>query len=82
MLNSAARREIESVVRRIEKIETAVEPRFQEHFVNAIAIPHKTDGFPELGQIVTLRDVKFGGNSDATTEGGGGGRRRRRRSKA
>ncbi len=82
LLNSAARREIESVVRRIEKIETAVEPRFQEHFVNAIAIPHKTDTFPELGKIVALRSVKFGGGSDATNAGEGGGRRRRRRSKA
>jgi len=82
LLNSAARREIESVVRRIEKIKTAVEPKFQEHFVNAIAIPHKTDAFPELNQIVALRSVKFGGDSGATTEGGEGGRRRRRRSKA
>ena len=36
------------VVRRIEKIETALEPRFQEHFVNAMALPHKTDAFPNL----------------------------------
>ena len=82
LLNSAARREIESVVRRIEKIETAVEPKFQEHFVNAIAIPHKTDAFPELSQIVALRSVKFGGDIDATSDGNSGNRRRRRRSKA
>ena len=30
-------------MRRVEKIETAVEPRFQEHFVGAMAIPHDTD---------------------------------------
>src|SRR6185369_2639370 len=33
LLNSKARDEIEQVVRRIEKIETAVEPKFQQHFV-------------------------------------------------
>jgi uncharacterized 2Fe-2S/4Fe-4S cluster protein (DUF4445 family) len=36
LLNVGARREIEGVVRRIEKIETATEPRFQEHFVNTM----------------------------------------------
>ena len=33
LLNRASREEIEAVVRRVEKLETAVEPRFQEHFV-------------------------------------------------
>jgi uncharacterized 2Fe-2S/4Fe-4S cluster protein (DUF4445 family) len=54
LLNRAAREEIEEVVRRVEKIETAVEPRFQEHFVNAMAIPHDTDPYPRLAQAVTL----------------------------
>ena len=54
LLNTAARREIETVVRRIEKIETALEPRFQEHFVKAMALPHKTDAFPNLAQAITL----------------------------
>ena len=35
-------REIETVVRRVQKVETAVEPRFQEHFVDAMALPHRT----------------------------------------
>ena len=39
---------------RVEKIETAVEPRFQEHFVEAMAFPHKTAAFPNLGRVVTL----------------------------
>ena len=54
LLNASARREIEMVVRRIEKIETALEPRFQEHFVNAMALPHKVDAFPNLAQAVAL----------------------------
>ena len=49
-----ARREIETQVRRVEKIETAVEPRFQEHFVAAMAIPHKTAEHPNLSLVVEL----------------------------
>ena len=48
LLNRAARTEIEDVVRRVEKVETAVEPRFQEHFVHAMAIPHDTDPYEQL----------------------------------
>jgi uncharacterized 2Fe-2S/4Fe-4S cluster protein (DUF4445 family) len=54
LLNRAARSEIEDVVRRVEKIETAVEPRFQEHFVHAMAIPHDTDPYEQLGGTVSL----------------------------
>ncbi len=54
LLSGAARREIEAVVRRVEKIETAVEPRFQEHFVEAMAIPHRTAANPHLEAVVTL----------------------------
>jgi uncharacterized 2Fe-2S/4Fe-4S cluster protein (DUF4445 family) len=44
----AARREVEALVSRITKVETAIEPRFQEHFVAANAIPHATAPFPHL----------------------------------
>jgi uncharacterized 2Fe-2S/4Fe-4S cluster protein (DUF4445 family) len=54
LLNRAARAEIEGVVRTVEKVETAVEPRFQEHFVNAMAIPHDTDPYDRLGAVVAL----------------------------
>jgi uncharacterized 2Fe-2S/4Fe-4S cluster protein (DUF4445 family) len=73
----AAREEIEKTVRQIEKIETAVEPRFQEHFVNANAIPHAVDPFPELAKIAPLPAVSFG--ASGAQPGDGGGRRRRRR---
>jgi uncharacterized 2Fe-2S/4Fe-4S cluster protein (DUF4445 family) len=56
LLNRAARQEIEDVVRRVEKIETATEPRFQEHFVGAMGIPHATEPFPRLGAHVPLPD--------------------------
>ena len=48
LLNVAARREVEDLVTRIHKVETAIEPRFQEHFVAANAIPHATAPFPHL----------------------------------
>jgi uncharacterized 2Fe-2S/4Fe-4S cluster protein (DUF4445 family) len=54
LLNAASRQEIADVVTRIEKIETAIEPRFQEHFVAAMAIPHKSDPFPNLSAVVSL----------------------------
>ncbi|QDL92875.1 DUF4445 domain-containing protein [Paroceanicella profunda] len=74
LLNVAARREVEALVRTIVKVETAVEPRFQEHFVNANAIPHATDPFPNLAAVVTLPAPSF----NAARGGGDGGRRRRR----
>ena len=41
----------------IEKVETAVEPRFQEHFVAALAIPHDTDPYPLLSEVVEMPPV-------------------------
>jgi uncharacterized 2Fe-2S/4Fe-4S cluster protein (DUF4445 family) len=76
LCNRAARTRIEAVVKTIDKIETAIEPRFQEHFVNANAIPHATDPFPELAKIAHLPHVAFGASGMAP--GDGGGRRRRR----
>jgi uncharacterized 2Fe-2S/4Fe-4S cluster protein (DUF4445 family) len=70
LLNLAARAEIERVVRGIEKIETAIEPDFQRHFVAAMALPNKEDAFPNLAQRVELPARK-----EPTAEGG---RRRRR----
>lgn len=75
LLNRAARGEIEATVRKIHKIETAIEPRFQEHFVNASAIPNSADPFPILNGLVHLPDVNFNSGSDSES----GGRRRRRR---
>lgn len=77
LLNKAARDEIEQVVRRIEKIETAVEPLFQQHFIEAMAFPHKTADFVNLKKEVTLPPVKEVSAPDG--EDGDGGRRRRRR---
>jgi uncharacterized 2Fe-2S/4Fe-4S cluster protein (DUF4445 family) len=58
LLDRRTRATIESLVRRIEKIETAVEPRFQEFFVEAMAIPHLTAAYPQLRKVVTLPEVR------------------------
>jgi len=79
LCNVAARTEIERVVGQISKVETAIEPKFQEHFVAANAIPHKTDPFPELGRIVALPHVSFNTGAGGDGDGEDGGRRRRRR---
>ncbi|MEM8630273.1 MAG: ASKHA domain-containing protein [Pseudomonadota bacterium] len=75
LLNRAARREIEATVGAIHKVETAIEPRFQEHFVNASAMPNAVDAFPNLETVVTLPQVSFNTGGETPQ----GGRRRRRR---
>lgn len=77
LLNRGHRREIEQTVSKIEKIETALESKFQEHFVYAMALPNKVDAFPKLSAVVTLPERKL-----LSDDGGGeGGGRRRRRSR-
>jgi uncharacterized 2Fe-2S/4Fe-4S cluster protein (DUF4445 family) len=75
LLNRASREEIARVVKQVEKVETAVEPKFQEHFVGAMAIPHKTAHYPHLAKAVNLPAPK----AAAPLDEGDGGRRRRRR---
>ena len=76
LLNTSTRAEIEATVRDIEKIETAVEPKFQEYFVDAMAIPNKSDAFPKLFSVVSRPP------SRAESDGSGTGRPRRRRRRA
>ena len=54
LLSRAHRAEIEALVRRIEKIETAMEPAFQAHFVDAMAFPNARDTFDELRKVVAM----------------------------
>jgi len=74
LVDANAREEIEREIRRIEKVETAVESRFQEHFVEAMAIPHKSAPFEELGKAVVLP-----ARDDSASQTPASGRRRRRR---
>lgn len=54
LLSAASRMEIERVVRRVEKVETAIAPKFQEYFVSAMSLPNSTDAFPHLEKVVRL----------------------------
>ena len=74
LLDQKSRPLIEEMVRSIEKIETALEPKFQELFVDAMAFPNKSDPFPELAKVVTLPPTK-------TIDLGGGDKRGRRKRK-
>ena len=73
LLNKQSRQAIETVVGQIEKIETAVEEKFQQYFVEAMAFPHKTDTFPNLFSVVERPPEKTLPQEVIT-----GGRRRRR----
>ena len=76
LIDKSQRAAIEHTVRQIEKIETAIEPKFQEHFVNASGIPNSDESFTLLRATVALPDVNF---NTGGGDGAGGGRRRRRR---
>lgn len=54
LLNRESRGLIQRQVRGVEKIETAVEERFQQHFVEAMALPHRSDPFKRLRQVVSM----------------------------
>jgi len=71
LLDSDSRTTIEELVRRVEKIETAIEPKFQAHFVAAMGIPHSTEAYPELRKVVQLPEPKA-----AAPRGGARSRRR------
>ena len=79
LLNTDQRRAIEETVRHIEKIETAIEADFQNHFVRAMAFPHKTDPYPFLSAAVSLppRDL----SDNVASEDNPGRRRGERRNR-
>ncbi|QUD89445.1 ASKHA domain-containing protein [Phenylobacterium montanum] len=72
LLDKRKRGEIEALVRRVEKIETAIEPNFQAQFVEAMAIPHRSAPYPHLAQVVDLPEPEAGGGRRERS-----GRRRR-----
>ena len=75
LLNAQARDEIEDLVKKIEKIETALEPSFQDHFVDAMAFPHAKASYPNLAKVVDLPKAKVSAAGERTSKP----RRRRRR---
>ena len=59
LLDVSSRREISSLVRKVHKIETAVEPSFQKHFVEGSAFPDDSSTHPELFKLKELPNVNF-----------------------
>ena len=59
LLDVSSRREISSLVRKVRKIETAVEPSFQKHFVEGSSFPNESSTHPELFKFKELPKVNF-----------------------
>ena len=59
LLDVSSRREISSLVRKVHKIETAVEPSFQKHFVEGSSFPDNRFTHPELFKLKELPKVNF-----------------------
>ncbi len=76
LCSAAARAAIETTVRRIHKVETALAPRFQEHFIAATALPHDSAVFAHLADAGTRLPGPDFSASEAPE------RRRKRRSPA
>ncbi len=77
LLNRDHRREIEAEVHRIEKIETALEPHFQQLFIDAMALPNKVDPFPKLAEAVKLPPKKALADQEAGADAAAPRRRSR-----
>ena len=75
LLNLPSRLEISDILGRVEKIETAIEPDFQQYFVEAMGLPHKTQPYSKLATEVVLPARK------AKSEQGASGDSSRRRSR-
>lgn len=74
LIDATKRDQAQHLAEWVTYIETAVDPNFQDEFVGAIAIPHATDPFPELKDILPLSAELDGEEARAN----GSGRRRRR----
>jgi uncharacterized 2Fe-2S/4Fe-4S cluster protein (DUF4445 family) len=79
LLNFPSRLEIGEILPKVEKIETAIEPKFQEYFIEAMALPHKTDSYEELSRVVTLPALKPAIEGSAAEDRKRRSRRRRNR---
>jgi len=52
LLNRQKRLEAEALVERITYVETAVDAEFQTGFVDALNLPHATDSFPAVADLL------------------------------
>jgi uncharacterized 2Fe-2S/4Fe-4S cluster protein (DUF4445 family) len=77
LLSRKLRHEMEDTVRKVTKIETATEPRFQQLFVEAMAFPHKTALAPNLAKVIDL-PARVASSADSQGRGQSRSGRRRR----
>lgn len=75
LLNRFKRDEAQRISHWIRYVETAIDPAFQDEFVGAIHIPHKTDAFPVLADVLPAAELT------AQSENSGRRSKRRRRRK-
>ncbi|HSM56042.1 MAG TPA: ASKHA domain-containing protein [Candidatus Sulfomarinibacteraceae bacterium] len=75
LLNRHKRAEAGELARRVTYIETAVDPEFQERFVDALHLPHASDPFPHLEGILPDPPAAQSAAQNDT------GKRRRRRNR-
>jgi uncharacterized 2Fe-2S/4Fe-4S cluster protein (DUF4445 family) len=47
----------------VEKVETAIDESFQQHFVEALGIPHEKHAFPMLSRVICLPEPASTTNS-------------------
>ncbi|MCP4421032.1 MAG: ATP-binding protein, partial [Chloroflexi bacterium] len=73
LLNKEKRKEAQRISEWVTYVETAVHPNFQEEFVDAIHLPHASDSFPHLNDILP--------KAAPMAEHNGNGRSKRRRRK-
>ncbi|MEZ4768452.1 MAG: ASKHA domain-containing protein [Caldilineales bacterium] len=58
LLNQEKRREADQVAREVHHVQTATDPHFENEFVAAIHIPHKTDAFPHLQPLLDAAEAQ------------------------
>ncbi len=59
LLDRSKRAEAQWAARWVTYVETAVEPSFQEAFVEAIPIPHARDPFPHVAQVLARAQTRW-----------------------
>ena len=56
LLNRERRAESIHLARSVRYVSIAVEPKFQDEFVAAMALPHAADSFPHLSEVLPSRE--------------------------
>lgn len=68
LLDKSKRAEAQWAARWVRYVETAVESTFQEEFVGAIDLPHATDPFPHLAEILATAKAQWPAERIAAVE--------------